>query len=90
MDYTERMEELMKRYFVDRIPMLYYENHSSIRFWYDTGKNSLCAECGVEVPVTISEDNFTKSELRKLIKQLDHAVIEYYEARNIKLLHNRD
>ena len=90
MNNVERMEELMKRYFVDRIPMLYYENHSSIRFWYDSGRNTLFAECGVEVPVTISEDNFTKSELRKLISQLDHAVIEHYKARGIQLLHSRD
>ncbi len=90
MDNIERMKDLMDRYFGRRVPMLYYENHSSIRFWYDSEKNSLCAESGVEVPITLSEDNFTKTELRNLINQLDTAVIEYYEARNIKLLHQRD
>lgn len=70
--------------------MLYYENHSSIRYWYDSGKNTLCTECGVEVPITLSENNFTKSELRNLIDQLDESVIKYYETKNIKLLHNKD
>ena len=90
MNNTEKMKDLMKEYFGITVPMLYYKNHEPIEYWYDSEKNVLCAECGVEVVVALSEDKFTKSELRKLIKELDKAVIEFYKKENQYLLHEDD
>lgn len=85
------MNELMNKYFGITVPMLYYKNHEPIEYWYDSDKNVLHAECGVEVPINLSERDYTKSELRKLIQKLDRAVIEFYCQNNhLHLLHNDD
>ena len=65
----------MKEYFGITVPMLYYQNHGPFRYWYDADKNTLCSDCGVEITVNLSEDEFTKKELRKLIRQLDAALL---------------
>lgn len=90
MNNIEQMKELMNKYFGITVPMLYYKNHEPIRYWYDSDKNTLHADCGVEVPINLSEDDYTKAELRKLINQLDRAVIEYYDKNNLHLLHKDD
>lgn len=80
----------MKEYFGITVPMLYYQNHEPIEYWYDSDKNSLCAKCGVEITVNLSEDEFTKKELRKLIRQLDAAIISFYKEKGVHLLHEDD
>ena len=80
----------MKEYFGITVPMLYYQNHEPFRYWYDADKNTLCSDCGVEITVNISEDEFTKKELRKLIRQLDVAIISFYKEKGIQLLHEDD
>ncbi len=90
MNNIEKMNNLMKIYFGSVVPTLYYKNHERIRFRYDSDKNVLCTECGVELDVNLSESEFKKSELRKLIHQLDDAVIAFYKKKNIYLIHNDD
>ena len=84
------MKALMKEYFGITVPMLYYQNHEPFRYWYDADKNTLCSDCGVEITVNISEDEFTKKELRKLIRKLDTAIISFYKEKGIHLLHEDD
>ena len=80
----------MKEYFGITVPMLYYQNHEPFRYWYDADKNTLCSDCGVEITVNLSEDEFRKKELRKLIRQLDVAIISFYKEKGIQLLHEDD
>lgn len=80
----------MKEYFGITVPMLYYQNHGPFRYWYDADKNTLCSDCGVEITVYLSEDEFTKKELRKLIRQLDAAIISFYKEKGIHFLHEDD
>lgn len=65
MNSTDKMKALMKEYFGITVPMLYYQNHEPIECWYDSDsdKNSLCAKCGVEITVNLSEDEFTKKKV---------------------------
>lgn len=90
MNKIEEMKELMRKYFGTTVPMLYYKNHEPIEFWYDADKNALCTICGVEIMVSLSKDKYTKNELRKLIKQLDIAIIKFYAENKLYLLHNDD
>ena len=63
MNSTDKMKALMKEYFGITVPMLYCQNHEPIECWYDSDKNSLCAKCGVEITVNLSEDEFTKKKV---------------------------
>ena len=55
----------MKEYFGITVPMLYYQNHEPFRYWYDADKNTLCSDCGVEITVNLSEDEFTKKRVKE-------------------------
>ena len=90
MNSMDKMKALMKEYFGITVPMLYYQNHEPFRYWYDADKNTLCSDCGVEITVNLSEDEFIKKELRKLIRQLDAAIISFYKEKGIHLLHEDD
>jgi len=90
MNSIDKMKALIKEYFGITVPMLYYQNHEPFRYWYDADKNTLCSDCGAEITVNLSEDEFTKKVLRKLIRQLDAAIISFYKEKGIHLLHEDD
>ena len=80
----------MKEYFGITVPMLYYQNHEPFRYCNDADKNTLCSDCEVKITVNISEEKKKKKELRKLIRQLDAAIISFYKEKGIHLLHEDD
>ena len=43
MNSIDKMKALMKEYFGITVPMLYYQDHEPIEYWYDSDKNSLCS-----------------------------------------------
>lgn len=64
----------MKEYFGITVPMLYYQNHEPIECWYDSDKNSLCAKCGVEITVNLSE----RRRVQKRYKEYDGCYLGHY------------
>lgn len=74
MNSIDKMKALMKEYFGITVPMLYYQDHEPIEYWYDSDKNSLCAKCGVEITVNLSE----RRRVQKRYKEYDGCYLGHY------------
>ena len=75
----ERIKELWNKIHGDFVPYFYWHFHPDMEYWYDDETDCLKCDCGLNMPVTLKDDELNERNLRELIWDMENKIYADYK-----------